>query len=180
MLGSRWRVSPSRSYLSSIICIRASGTRRGNPVERQIAGERSPERLPPTAREGLCPIHEKSDSPRRRRQYVSSSTCKRVGRSKDPEETAETPSLSGVGYCAGLPLTTTWKLSVRNEYIPTQSYLKGVSYDLRPAKQVERRMLIDAFHRLASSRVPHFRLPIYGVRINLFRRFHPVPQVTRA
>lgn len=37
--------------------------------------------------------------------------------------------------------------------IPTQSYLK-VSYDLRPAKQVERRMLIDAFHRLASAGFP--------------------------
>jgi len=36
---------------------------------------------------------------------------------------------------------------------PTQSYLK-VSYDLRPAKQVERRMLIDAFHRLASAGFP--------------------------
>jgi hypothetical protein len=36
---------------------------------------------------------------------------------------------------------------------PTQSYLK-VPYDLRPAKQVERRMLIDAFHRLASAGFP--------------------------
>lgn len=32
----------------------------------------------------------------------------------------------------------------------TRSYLH-VSYDLRPAKQVERRMMIDAFHRLASA-----------------------------
>ena len=36
---------------------------------------------------------------------------------------------------------------------PTQSYLK-VPYDLRPAKQVERRMLIDAFHRLTSAGFP--------------------------
>jgi hypothetical protein len=36
---------------------------------------------------------------------------------------------------------------------PTQSYLK-VSYDVRPAKQVERRMLIDAFHRLAAAGFP--------------------------
>lgn len=36
---------------------------------------------------------------------------------------------------------------------PTQSYLK-VSYDLRPAKQIERRMLIDAFHRLSSAGFP--------------------------
>jgi len=33
---------------------------------------------------------------------------------------------------------------------PTRSYLK-VAYDLRPAKQVERRMLIDAFQRLAAA-----------------------------
>jgi hypothetical protein len=31
---------------------------------------------------------------------------------------------------------------------PTESYLK-VAYDLRPAKQIERRMFIDALHRLA-------------------------------
>jgi len=36
---------------------------------------------------------------------------------------------------------------------PTHSYLK-VSYDLRPAKQVERRMLIDALHRLNSAGFP--------------------------
>ncbi len=36
---------------------------------------------------------------------------------------------------------------------PTQSYLK-VPYDLRPAKQVERRMLIDAFHRLSHAGFP--------------------------
>lgn len=36
---------------------------------------------------------------------------------------------------------------------PTESYLK-VQYDLRPAKQVERRMLIDAFHMLAMANFP--------------------------
>lgn len=36
---------------------------------------------------------------------------------------------------------------------PTQSYRK-VAYDVRPAKQVERRMLIDAFHRLSSAGFP--------------------------
>jgi hypothetical protein len=36
---------------------------------------------------------------------------------------------------------------------PTDSYLK-VSYDLRPAKQVERRMFIDALQRLALAGVP--------------------------
>jgi hypothetical protein len=33
---------------------------------------------------------------------------------------------------------------------PTASYLK-VHYELRPAKQVERRMLIDAFQQLAQA-----------------------------
>src|SRR5689334_16559424 len=32
--------------------------------------------------------------------------------------------------------------------VPTESYLK-VAYDLRPAKQVERRMLLDCLQRLA-------------------------------
>ncbi len=36
---------------------------------------------------------------------------------------------------------------------PTESYLK-VPYDLRPAKQIERRMLIDAFQRLSMARFP--------------------------
>ena len=36
---------------------------------------------------------------------------------------------------------------------PTESYLK-VSYDLRPAKQIERRMFIDALQRLALADVP--------------------------
>lgn len=36
---------------------------------------------------------------------------------------------------------------------PTQSYLK-VSYDLRPAKQIERRMFIDALQRLALAGIP--------------------------
>src|SRR5262245_44105859 len=36
---------------------------------------------------------------------------------------------------------------------PTESYLK-VQYDLRPAKQVERRMLIDAFHMLTMANFP--------------------------
>src|SRR5258708_27320475 len=33
---------------------------------------------------------------------------------------------------------------------PTESYLK-VPYDLRPAKQIERRMLIDALQRLSAA-----------------------------
>jgi hypothetical protein len=37
--------------------------------------------------------------------------------------------------------------------VPTESYLK-VQYDLRPAKQVERRMLVDAFHMLAMAGFP--------------------------
>src|SRR5688500_5676875 len=36
---------------------------------------------------------------------------------------------------------------------PTESYLKG-HYELRPAKQVERRMLVDAFQMLSLSDFP--------------------------
>ena len=44
----------------------------------------------------------------------------------------------------------------------TRSYMK-VRYDLRPAKQVERRMIIDALHKLARAGVDISRYQYTGM-----------------